>query len=379
MSKSDIIDLNLLVEIGLYQAFVEPFVDVGRVAKLTAKRLANPLATFISLLNPFGDEDWVMERMNGFERRRDEFARDWKQLNKDINDKLGPDARLVMFFANPAGYLAANTTAAAASTAGDVLLDATGLGQFIAAKIGAPYEALASAAEAMNNPFAAGGREPAALAGIEKQLSRLFFKESTVRNGAVLREQEEPPPQISTKDLTNRLRLELDILDANTKLNALFEEWYQETESLISDLEERVGQKRKLAEQFVQIDSIKSFEAFLQQAVAANLIETPAVKKILDSIAQQVKQLATDQEFVAKAEELGKEPQKIADDTVLAATLEEIKPQMSGIVKDIDTIAAEIADSIPTMQQLNNLPANKNTALLKNLRARLRQISSAVK
>ena len=379
MSKSTVIDLNLLVEIGLYKAFVEPFVNVGKVASLTAQKMANPLATMVTLLNPFTDYERKKELMRGFEKRRDEMADDWKQLNREINDSLGPDARLVMFFANPAGYLASTVSKSALGTAKAVALDATGLGRYISEKVGMPWEALETALERSNNAFADSGREPGTILGIERQLNKLFFKESSNRSGKILREQEELPAQISTKELASRFGFELDVLGAAPKLNTLFEEWYQETESLISNLEELIGQKQKLAEQLSQINSIESFIAFVQQAVSVKLIKSEAAKKIISTIRNQANELASDQEFIAQAQAAGKDPQKIADETVLAATLEEIKPQIEAIVKDVDDIATNIPNSIPTTQQLNSLPANENTALLKNLQARLRKISSAIK
>lgn len=382
MKRGEVIQLGLLVETGLYDAFVKPFVNVAKVAKLTAKRMANPLFTFVALLNPFGDEDWVRDRMRGFSSRRDALANDWKQLKKEIDDGLGDDARLVLFFASPAGYLASATASKVRETATDVALDATGLGRYIADKVGAPWESLDSWADSFENRFAGGGLEPAALAGIEKRLSRLFFKESFDPSRNFLREQEEqvaPTDQISTENLTDRLELELSVLGADAKLNRLFKDWYQETESLVTDIETRVGQKRNLAAQFAKIDSIEALKDFTQKALQEDLIDKETAEKIAASVSKQIKELTSDQEFVDQAKKIGDgDPQKVAAKTVLASALEELKPQMSGIVEGVDEMVAEIADSIPTMQQLRSVPANENTERLKELRTRLKKISAIV-
>ena len=375
------IDLRLLVETSLYQAFVEPFVDVASVAKLATKRMINPLATFIAILNPWGDEEWVKERMEGYNRRRDSLANDWKTLNKKINDGLGPDARLIMFFANPSAYLAATTTKSALKNAKDVALDSTGLGQFIASRVGLPYEALDSWAESSENRFAGGGREPAAVAGIENRLSKLFFKESTVRTGPVLREQEESPEvtdrsDISEEDLADRFALELGVLGADAALIQQFDEWYEETEALVSDIEERVGSKKKLADDFLKIGSIADLKEYLLRAVELKVIDATAVKKMIGDIEKSAAQLVSDDEFIEKAKELGEDPAKIADETVLGSAKKALDPTAEKYSDEITQVVNQIEESIPTLTQLRSIPANENIKKLIQLRQRLERIKA---
>ena len=375
------IDLRMLAEVTLYQAFVEPFVDVASVAKLTAKRVANPLATFIAILNPWGDEKWIKDRMSGYDRRRDTLANEWKELNKKINDGLGPDARLIMFFANPSAYLAATTSKSALKNAKEVALDATGLGQFIASRVGLPYEALDSWAESSENRFAGGGKEPSALAGIENQLSKLFFKEGVERGAPVLREQEESAENqdrsgISKEALTDRFALELGVLGADAALFQQFDEWYEETESLVADIEERVGAKKKLSDSFLKIGSIADLKEYLMSAIELKVLAAEDAKKMIGDIEKSAAQLVSDDDFAKKARELGEDPAKIADETVLGSAKRVLDPTIKGYSDEITKAVSQIEDSIPTLSQLRSIPPNENTKKLTQLRQRLEQIKA---
>jgi hypothetical protein len=371
----------MLAEATLYQAFVEPFVDVASVAKLSAKRMINPLATFIAILNPWGDEKWIKDRMSGYDRRRDALANEWKELNKKINDGLGPDARLIMFFANPSAYLATTTAKSALKNAKDVALDATGLGQFIASRVGLPYEALDSWAESSENRFAGSGKEPAALAGIENRLSKLFFKEGIERGTFALREQEESAEaqdrsDISKEALADRFALELGVLGADAALFQQFDEWHEETESLVADIEERVGAKKKLSDSFLKIGSIADLKEYLLSAVELKALAAEDVKKMIGDIEKSAAQLVSDDDFAKKARELGEDPAKIADETVLGSAKRALDPTIKGYSDEITKAVSQIEDSIPTLSQLRSIPSNENTKKLIQLRQRLDQIKA---
>jgi len=202
-----------------------------------------------------------------------------------------------------------------------------------------------------------------------------------VRTGPVLREQEESPEvtdrsDISEEDLADRFALELGVLGADAALIQQFDEWYEETESLVSDIEERVGSKKKLADDFLKIGSIAGLKEYLLRAVELKVIDAADAKKMIGDIEKSAAQLVSDDEFVEKAKELGEDPAKIADETVLGSAKKALDPTAQKYSDEITDVVNQIEESIPTLSQLRSIPANENIKKLIQLRQRLERIKS---
>jgi len=202
-----------------------------------------------------------------------------------------------------------------------------------------------------------------------------------VRTGPVLREQEESPEvtdrsDISEEDLADRFALELGVLGADAALIQQFDVWYEETEALVSDIEERVGSKKKLADDFLKIGSIADLKEYLLRAVELKVIDATAVKKMIGDIEKSAAQLVSDDEFIEKAKELGEDPAKIADETVLGSAKKALDPTAEKYSDEITQVVNQIEESIPTLTQLRSMPANENIKKLIQLRQRLERIKA---
>jgi|GEM_PF-5599936 len=380
LGGKQIIDLRLLAEISAYEAFVQPFVDVLDVAKVGMKRVLNPLATMVALLNPFGDEEWVKKRMGGYKSRRDALAREWDDVNKKITDDLSPDARVLAFLAYPAGYLGVATTGKLLKTGKELALDATGLGPFIADTLGQPYKSLESWADTAANPYTGPQSARAGSGGSLGALAKLFFKESAARPGGLLREQEEVGNTLddaTSEELRQQIDLELAVLGANTALQQRFEDYADELEGLVSELEERLASKKRLIELFARIESTDDLKKYLQAAVESEIIDSTTSNEILQNLLDAAQKLAADEAFSERARELGKSPEEIADETVLNTVIEELRPQTEKYTEEIDRFINALLDNIPTDQQLNRIPENNNIQRLKGIRDRLKKIASS--
>ena len=211
-------------------------------------------------------------------------------------------------------------------------------------------------------------------------MAKLFFKESAARPGRLLREQEETGNTLddaTSEELRQQIDLELAVLGANTALQQRFEDYADELEGLVSELEERLASKKKLIELFARIESTDDLKKYLQVAAESEIIDSTTSNEILQNLRDAAQKLTADEAFSKKARELGKTPEEIADKTVLNTVIEELKPQTEKYTEEIDQFINAMLDNIPTEQQLNRIPENSNIQRLKGIRSRLKKIASS--
>jgi hypothetical protein len=379
------IDLRLISEISLYQAFVEPFVDVAAVAKLSAKRMINPLTTFIAILNPLADKKWIKERMQGYERRRDAYANEWKTLNDKLDSKLSNDAKLFLFFSNPSAYLAATTTPKALGLAKELALDATGVGPFIANRLGIEYEKLNSWAETSNNRFA-GGKESGSITDIENQitrienqLTRLFFRESIEPNSKLKmlsEEKEDEEKNMSKKRIEDRFSLELKVLGADAELDEIFNSLYEPIENIVDELEQQVENKKIFIDKFEKINTVDDFILYLQNAITQKMIDANTAKNMIKEITVAAKKLMNDKNFVETAQQNNLDPKKVADETVLGVFKQSTTKTIQDYVKDINSVVDQTLSLLPSIQEIKTISKNENILRVIKLIERLNNLKS---
>ena len=161
-----------------YSAFIEPFVDVFRVAKMAFKDIGVGLLYNLRILFTF-DATKRKRLVESYEQKMDLYSREWESTMSSLG--YGTDEQLIMFLANPVGVIGS-----AAVSAG------VGIGEFVNDIF--REQELAARDGGVGPDGKPTGTPPGPLSGIANDLKRLFFGESYLRKS--LLEQKESNDEV---------------------------------------------------------------------------------------------------------------------------------------------------------------------------------------
>jgi hypothetical protein len=356
---------------SLYRFFIEPFVDVLKAADISLKMIINPLASIVAVMLPFGNK-WIKERMRGYKIRRDAYANQWNQLQKKFDDSLSIDAKLFFFFSQPAAFLGFVVPAATIQYVGkDLLLDATGLGPFIADGLGAPWEQLESWSEKTNNRFSRTMDGPDRLEkvtrnirNIENLIQKLFFKineskENKIDLSLIVEKKES---KIDSETIFKRLSLELSVLDQNNQIQKNFDDLFSNLEDLIKDMSRQIGEKNNLIELLKNIKNSKDFDEFLKKCVEFKLISNSDYTNLKNNFEIQSKKLFESEKF--KNENAKDATKQNADSVIIGSVLSQFVPKIDEYSKLLNSTVEELLKDIPPKEVLEKIPKNSNVEKL---------------
>jgi hypothetical protein len=268
------IDLKLLKEEGNLRGFVDPFVNVFKVAKTATKGIANSATTFLRLLNPFLLSPQKIDKiLSNYDNRAASIKSELSGLNQTIKSSLGPDAAVIAFLAAPAAFVTLTATKAARSTSSEILLDSTGLSPWLSNTLGLYWDKFKDAAiedelkskrdsersERDSRRSKEYKRELLATQGPLGDLMRIFFFAHHARTGNSLNENAE---SIGKQEFYNRISKEMKDIGVYKKTNPIFAEFQQAKTEQINEFL-TLAKKYKIISE--AITNSENFEEFVKK------------------------------------------------------------------------------------------------------------------
>jgi hypothetical protein len=360
------IDLKLLVEGELYDSFVAPFADVFKAGKLAAMGVVNPLAALAKTTITFSPRK-MSKIMDNYKERQREIDRGWSDLNQRVKAGLGPDVQVAAFLLNPATFLGVAALKTVGGTAKDIALDATGLGPWMARKVGQSYEAFQDAAEEAEREAgrtrgterAAGGDNRTVL----DQLASIFFLAHHERTGTLLKEQAEG-------DEFTRLEDDLELLGAADVLQAQLEDWLEAKEEQVAAFNEMAAKPAAFIKGLESVESSKDLVRFLDDAVDAELFDQQVARDVKAQFEESAKKIAADEAYRAELPE-GTDPLNAARETAVGLAKEQLKQALESSAQQIEASAADLLDDVPSRSYMGGLPQTPEVKKLAKIRAQV--------
>lgn len=366
------IDLRLITEENLYQLFVEPFVDVARAGKLAVMSVANPLAALAKSIITFSPKA-MDELLANYKSRRDAITSEWNELSNRIKSDMTPDAQLIAFLSAPDMYLSSIVMKAVGSSAADIGLSATGLGQAIANATGNSWDRFKGAME--SPPVLAGAEAGAAIPGTLGALARIFFLAHHQRSGRMLSE-DAPPRKLDRNQVVDIMNTELDILGASDDIQKSFDELYKLNAAAISKLKKMAENYIKLKSGLADIQSYNDLQTFVQKAVQSDMMGSSEAQQMMNDIKKAAADLAEDEDYLqSMPDNLKSEPKKSALESTVGIFKQKLIEQIDDLKEPLAAVYDSISSSIPKAADLKKLPQNDNVKKLVALRRELNDIS----
>lgn len=196
-----------------YSAFIEPFVNVFKVAKMAFKDIGVGLLYNLRLLFTF-DVTKRKRLLEGYEQKMDLYSQEWKSTM----DSLGTtaDEKMVLFLANPLGVVGL-----AAAKAG------VEVGEFVNDTF--REQRLAMQDGGIGPDGKPTGLPPGPLSGIANDLKRLFFGESYLRKNLL---------EQKSEDIESEVEAAMVAIDVNPEeIKSQFDDFIKMKEDQISEIE----------------------------------------------------------------------------------------------------------------------------------------------
>lgn len=315
------------------RGFVDPFINVYRVAKTSAKGIASSAGTFLAILNPFLLSPQKIDNLvNNYNHRIRGIRSELSGLNRQVVSSLGPDAAVIAFLAAPAAFVTFYASKEFLTTSKEILLDATGIGDWVSDMWGLGWNKFKESYSEKNyynrnNRNDDDGLRTLAMQGPLGDLLRIFFYENQKKEGAILNES----TVNNKKEFYHRLFDEMKTLGVNDKSQIKFNEFKEIKETQIKEFLDLAQNYEKISK--IIIDS-QDFNSFMK-----NIEDMPEIKKNIE-------------EFIEK--------NKKDFDSTFKFFKNNFKPNDSLLEKTAKLILSDI----PPIEILNKMPKNDNVVFL---------------
>ena len=277
-------------------AFVNPWMDVLKAAKVSAKSIGNALSYNLAVAFTFSPKKLEQLKKN-YQGRQGEIDKETSEVMSRVNDSLaGGDAALIGFMINPMGYMATSAGFAAVDEVVEFAKD-SGLRDVAAALIPGL------------GPAGWEDREPGPLGSILDELQGLFFIAHYAPPGPLMSEGDD-----EKKKATAPMPKTVD--EALEQLFAGMEPWFEQyADKLIEAKQEQIdGVLEQLAAQLEPLGAIidakdgEELEAALSALSAAGIeLEGTGAGQFGQQVEQEVERVMQDEEakkeFVEKQQE----------------------------------------------------------------------------
>lgn len=369
--QRDMKGVSLLREYGdesggkLYKAFVAPFVDVAKAAKLTSQDLLNSFKLIFKTLITISPEKLVKAR-GEYEKTRDSLEKEWAPIMKKVDEAIADsDFGLVSFAVAPNlffGYQIGKFAMNAPTTVIDYF-DQAGWEVPLAdwlRKTGTGSES------GRGGGSRGGGRADSDSGGVGTKIRKFFFGESIESDDNLITEADD---EVKDKNKPEKLSKS----NIGTEINKYFRETGFD-KSLDELANQIIAAKESHAKQLIaasqeQIDTLKSFanakdlpefEKALQSAKSSGA-DVDAIQKKMDELksdlAKKTADLKGDKKFKEDIAKKAKDKKitdsdisKAADDAAEEAAnqaLQELKTSISGSLKEaFDSMKKQVREEL---------------------------------
>tara|TARA_B100001123_G_scaffold447316_2_gene604456 strand:+ start:411 stop:1694 length:1284 start_codon:yes stop_codon:yes gene_type:complete len=278
-----------LTEGPLRDAFIKPFEDVIKVAKVSLKDILTVAKFNWDMLTTF-DPIKIANMRSNFKERRKKIKEEYKEVMAPIKEAMGhEDIKLAAFMLNPAGYLAGSLVKSGVTSAPDVL------NFFKEAGFGDPTE---------GEKDDSGGKikDPVGVIGTAfKALKKLFFIEGAsilLPDGVLLTEQDKKAgtgPEgagFDPKSATAAALQDLGVLDwVESRSKSMVEDAKSANEEFLSLFSDNVD----IINRLMTANSYESLQEVIDDALAKELDIGASIEDWGDMVKEEVDKLLQDE------------------------------------------------------------------------------------
>ena len=334
------------------KAFIDPFTNIFQAAKVATKGILNAATYNIAALVTFAPSKLEALRGN-YETRKEKIDAEMAAVMDAVHSSAGPDAQMVGFLMNPAGYMVLKGGAKTGALAKE-MFDDGGFSQLASVVPG-----IGPAAGGAAGAAAAGGEDKGIIGGILSDLNKLFFIAHHEPVGQVILEgeEEEKKEEEISGDAEEVLQQEFDNL-------GLTEFVREQAEALIAAKEEQVTEVLKMLEAQLSVGlgltnagNPEEFAQALEAAKTAGLDVGGDISQLKKNVADNVEKIMGNEDAVKEVIDQQREKEGVAEDD------EEWKPDEDQTRKDVE-IMVTMAAKEDLIEQLGEAEVQlKNEAL----------------
>ena len=310
------------------KAFIDPFTNIFNAAKVATKGILNAATYNIAALVTFAPSKLEALRGN-YETRKQKIDAEMAEVMGAVSSAAGPDAQLVGFLLNPAGYLAV----AGGIKTGELAMDIVTDGGF--AQLASVIPGIGPGAGAAAGGAAAGaGQEKGIIGGILGDLNKLFFIAHHEPRGQMIfegegEEKKEAAPQGSAEEV---LQQQFDSLGISEFVE-------KQAAELIAAKEEQVNMVLTMLEEQLAVGlsltnagTPEEFEQALEGAKKAGLDMGGDISSLRKNVADNVEKIMGNEEALEEIVAQQREKAGVAEDD------EEWSPDEEQTRKDVEVM-----------------------------------------
>ena len=360
MHRKVIRESRQIDEASLYTAFVQPFTDIIKAAKLTGMDILNSLKLQFDMLFTLGTKG-MDEAMGNFDKRKADIEKDWAPLMERVDKGLSSgDADLIALVLAPTAFLTTEAAMAAYDSAESFAeyMDKSGWS--------VPLVGSLFGGKTTDTPPQDPKDEDK---NILQKLAGLFYFENAWNEGDLILEQED-----STEKKNEKKPPLEDALKKYFEDTGLKEKFEKDGKEILEAAQEPVEELLKTA--IPRLDFIKTatstadvdeFLAALDKAEQEGLdLKAAGMDKTKSGVEDTAKEMAQSKEFRAQtAETAGIEVEKVSDEDVLKSAKKVVfvnakqnfdktaSEKLETLKKEADDILAKISPDEMNMNIMN--------------------------